>query len=1154
MNGDDRFEVLGPVGSGAMCHVHRARDRRHGEIVALKTLQHLDASTLYRLKQEFRTLSRYEHPNLVQYLEMGRDGQGLYVAMEFVEGVDFLTWTRGVDGGHGRAETLVRTTQGRTADSDESAAPPWPARPLVGGRLPDLLKLRSAVGQLAEGVHALHLSGRLHRDLKPSNVLVTAAGRLVVLDFGLVAEIDQDYTEGTLIEGLAGSAAYMSPEQAVGSPLSPASDWYSVGVMLYEALTGVWPIQGSLYPMLMGKQAHEATPPAILVPGVPSDLDALCVALLRRDPAARLSGDDILAALRSRRAPAPRARAEAREPRMRFRDRQLQDLVRTVQGAKAPRTSVFVVRGPDGSGRTRFLREAVKLVRRAEGALSVKARCSAIESVPYQVLDDLMDNVSRILRRRGASALDDVDETEVRALAAMFPVLSRVDDLDLGRDVRAPRPEDLRRAPYGLRQLVRGLTARHLLLLVVDDAQDGDRASAEMLAWVLASETRLRLVVLIAMRDGPCEFAEIVANEAAGQGCVVRVADLEPLTDEQAAVVAAEALRSDGADPRVAALVRAADGLPKRLVSAAMRDGLGPEAEAVLDEVTVGQIQQIPPHWRQLLELLALTPRGLAVELLVAAGGLGAESFPAITSLRALRLIREDTSGETLAIYGEALRAWIDRYLPAADRVARHASLAVTLEDAGAPEDEELVQHWARGGQPERAAVVAWRAAQRALEAQDDLAALPLIEAALEFGRWTSRERRSVATTLAHAHGRLGHAGAAARALEVALAQSPSAERSREIRVARAEQLLLTGALDEAFAALDAVIKEAGGTGLGPRRQGIFARLIRGRSDTPFSPVDHVALDPNHVSRVEATRVAWVVGSWIDRKRAEPNREEHRREAAELGHVPTMVRAEIRQAVHLAESQMDPGEPIARAEQLALQTRGPEGRAWVEAGRARIDLLHGEWASAGQRAAGAADVLLRRGEATTIELLELTLIVAAGRWWGADVFALPELLGPPRGQADARSPVIVAHGWGQVGHLAPLWTEQIDLEPTIALQRRVTGVPRAWATVAWMRLAMASGDPAGALALAQAEWGEVERVDALKDPLLRIHLWAARAAAARGAGDKAQIAAACQVLARESAPWARGWGRRIETGEPSGEPPLVAAAEAGSALARALVG
>src|SRR5439155_21091980 len=136
-------------------------------------------------------------------------------------------------------------------------------------------------------VPALHAAGKLHRDLQSSNVLVTPAGRVVVSDFGLAAPAGCDGANGPC--ELVGTVHYMAPEQGAERPVSPASDWYSVGVMLYQALTGRLPfaqVSGSMWDYLRLKAAADPPPPSAVVQGLPPDLNDLCVALLRREPTA----------------------------------------------------------------------------------------------------------------------------------------------------------------------------------------------------------------------------------------------------------------------------------------------------------------------------------------------------------------------------------------------------------------------------------------------------------------------------------------------------------------------------------------------------------------------------------------------------------------------------------------------------------------------------------------------------------------------------------------------------------------------------------------------------------------------------------------------------------------------------------------------------
>lgn len=328
--GTARFAVVRRVGAGGMGVVYEALDRERDARVALKTLRRLDATALYRFKQEFHSLAELVHPNLVPLYEFISDGSRWFFTMELVDGVDFLSYvrpptphpmSRTAGAGKRRAETTERLADPRPTESaagrpaegeglpgetvdqtavastapdptvyqpakapeagatvtcDHRPAPPdVPPADEGQNREPagslDFGRLREAFRQLAEGVRALHVAGKLHCDLKPGNVLVRTDGRVVLLDFGLVAEPGSAPVDGHV----AGTVAYMAPEQAAARPLTPASDWYAVGVMLFRALTGRLPITGTPFQVLRDKQRVDPPAPADLVRGVPADLREL---------------------------------------------------------------------------------------------------------------------------------------------------------------------------------------------------------------------------------------------------------------------------------------------------------------------------------------------------------------------------------------------------------------------------------------------------------------------------------------------------------------------------------------------------------------------------------------------------------------------------------------------------------------------------------------------------------------------------------------------------------------------------------------------------------------------------------------------------------------------------------------------------------------
>ena len=225
--GNARFELKQVLGAGGMGVVYEAFDREREMTVALKVVHELDAHGLYRLKTEFRARADLEHRNLVRLGELFEDDGHWFFTMELVEGWTFVEWVRAAVIGVPRQD----------------------ARRALAARL------REAVRQLAAGLEVLHRAGMVHRDLKPSNVLVTAKGRVVILDFGLVGNAAPGLRSAG--QDVVGTAAYMAPEQARTPSVGPAADLYSVGVMMYEALTGELPFDGAPLEMLMRKQQED---------------------------------------------------------------------------------------------------------------------------------------------------------------------------------------------------------------------------------------------------------------------------------------------------------------------------------------------------------------------------------------------------------------------------------------------------------------------------------------------------------------------------------------------------------------------------------------------------------------------------------------------------------------------------------------------------------------------------------------------------------------------------------------------------------------------------------------------------------------------------------------------------------------------------------
>jgi serine/threonine-protein kinase len=264
---DGRYQIRERLGSGGMAAVYRAHDMQLGREVALKLLYPRfaeDASFVERFRREASAAAGLQHPNVVSVYDRGEWDGTSYIAMEFVSG-----------------RTLRELVQ-------------------ENGPLDPVRAIDCTIGVLRAARFA-HRRGIIHRDLKPHNVLVDGEGRAKVTDFGIAKAGASDMTE---TGSIMGTAQYMSPEQAQGHAVTPRSDLYAIGVLLYELLVGRPPFDGETAVSIALKQVSEPpVPPSRIVPSVPAELDAVVLHALAKDPAQRFAdADEFIAALEEVRA------------------------------------------------------------------------------------------------------------------------------------------------------------------------------------------------------------------------------------------------------------------------------------------------------------------------------------------------------------------------------------------------------------------------------------------------------------------------------------------------------------------------------------------------------------------------------------------------------------------------------------------------------------------------------------------------------------------------------------------------------------------------------------------------------------------------------------------------------------------------------------
>lgn len=791
--GSERFALLRPIGVGGMGAVYEALDARGGRRVALKTLTHLDAAALYRFKNEFRALADLAHPNVIALYELLSDRDQWFFTMELVEGVDFLRHVR-----FGAAATEAPTEIAPISAITESTPS---ARDAPDGSF-DEVSLRAALTGLCRGVAALHGAGKLHRDLKPSNVLVTREGRVVVLDFGLVSELEQGSVMTTRAE-IAGTAEYMSPEQAAATELTEASDWYAVGVMLYEALTGILPFRGPRMQILIDKQRAEPPRPRELVAGLPPDLEQLCVELLRIAPDQRPRGDAILSRISAGRA----ASLVPQAPPFVGRASHLAALEASLDLVREGRAARVLIEGPSGMGKTVLVRRFLESL---GDELVLTSRCYERESVPFKAFDSVIDALSRFLMRT-----DNVGAylpPDVLALARVFPVLRRVEAIARHPKTshEAPDPQELRARAFGaLREMFRRIAEHKKIVVWIDDLQWGDIDSGALVGELLRGDGPPAMLFITTYRSEEAGSEAVAAFHV--RGVPSRVIHLLALQRDDAVELAQSLLRSTSGDPALAEPIADVAGGSPFLVDALVRwaatgAGLRRSSSAMrVEEAVRGRIADLEPDALRLLEAISVAGHPISREIAMATAQLGeVEARAALAVLRNGNLVRT-ASHDELEPAHDKIRETLT--LDLADDVARdiHARLASGLEAAGeAP--ETLAVHFFRGGDRPRAAHYSSVAARAAADALAFERAATLYSDAIELG---ADDPDALRARLGDALSNCGRGVEAAEAYLAAATNAPERE-ALELRRRAAEQLLRSGHFDAGLKTLHEVLAAVG--------------------------------------------------------------------------------------------------------------------------------------------------------------------------------------------------------------------------------------------------------------------------------------------------------------------------------------------------------
>jgi hypothetical protein len=1179
-SGTNRFEVRRRLGAGAFGVVYEVFDRERGSAAALKTLREASVEALYRLKQEFRALADIAHPNLISLHELLAEGELWFFTMELVDGSNFLDYVRGGKpiphvAADEPAAPLRRAFEPKTETYTQAWAGPAdsskPSHGLVARQnAPDLTRLRQALRQAVLGLQALHEAGKLHRDIKPSNVLVTRDGRLVLLDFGLVTELGPRELEGNLT--FAGTPAYMSPEQGVG--VSEASDWYSLGVMLFEALTGRRPFVGAFRDLMWNKTHSEPPSARQFAADVPGDLNDLCRDLLRRDPLERPVGSEILKRLGGVQAATfvPSAAAAAvshREAHFVGRSESLAALAQSLATVRSGKPVTVYVHGPSGIGKTALVRHFLDGVR-GDGAVILRGRCYERESVPYKALDSLIDGLSEYLKKLPSEKAEALLPADVLALARVFPVLRRVEAVTgtRRRTVEIADAFELRRRAFAaLRELFSRMAVQRDLVLFIDDLQWGDADSANLLLELIRPPDAPPLLLIASYRgeeaaSSPSLQRLLVTGKndnsdirelPVGQ---LSVAEVRELTDSllaheatETTIDAAAIAGESGGNPYfVNELVRFGQAGVER------RHGAG----VTVDDVIRHRMRLLPDDARRLLELVAASGQPMARMTLGDAAEVPSHT-DALALLRSNHFIRvrSASAGEEIEPYHDRIREAVLAHIPADVLREHHLRLARALL-AGDADPERLALHYQEAGEAEKAAEYAVLAADRAAAATAFDRAARLYRTALELGiSGDEATQRELNKRMGDA---LVNAGRGREAAMAYLAAAGNASRAEILDLERraAGQLMRSGFVDEAMPIFERITGRIGLTLVQDswlRNLGVYLRfaLIRVRG-FDFREREASQIPPEQLLRLDTY---WTLATgllMVSSRRAAEFVQRSMLLALRSGEPNRIALSMALEIVATgAEGQrgnIELGEKLTRTT-LALAERLGNTYAiglalWSVCAGA---LFRGSWSESWVRGLRAEEILRDRCTGVAWELFNTRMVLLRSLFYLGELrelaFRLPSLMREARERDD-----LLAVGTMRMRHLYPAQLAADD--PDAArdnLRQMVKGWSRGgfhnqhlWAMITAGDIALYSSNAEEGWSLLMDQWPGLQRSGLIRIEYWRIEAFHLRARAALASSLRAGLASQevrrflhsaerdVRTIQRPGAPWGLALSRLVKAG------------------------
>jgi tetratricopeptide (TPR) repeat protein len=722
MNGrtiNDRYKIESQIGQGGMGTVYHAHDSVLDREVAIKFVSgsRLGTDGRSRLLAEAQTVAKLRHPNIVTVFDAGEIADQPFVVMEFIEGSTLNNFD----------------VDGLTTAVDISM-------------------------QICTALQYAHESGIVHRDLKPENVMIEPGNNVRLMDFGLAVSTSSRMTEMGLI---VGTVSYMSPEQAFGRDVSPQSDLYSLGVILYELTTGGLPFEAEDALAVITQHIHApVVPPQAKNEQIPVALNDLILSLMRKEPGDRPgSAAEVKAVLAD---PQLLAEGDMSAPKLSVLDRIVRGRIvgrqaefEEARGQWRMATSgnghALLISGEPGIGKTRLTKEIVTHVE-VSGGNALIGECYAENNAPYSAF-------SQIVRQ----ALSDQPEGDIVLTDAVLDDL-----LSLTPDLRLQHPEitsnpkldpesEQQRLFEHMVAFCKALAMEKSLLIVVDDAHWGDSGTLAMLHHLIRRTQNLPVMILVTYREIELResrpFNDLLLElnrQRLGTRLKLERLDRES-TRQMLKAIFAEEISNEFLD----GIYQETEGNPffieevcRALVeSGALYYADGEWHRPSMEELEIPQgvqiavesrLTKLPEDHQEILRMAAILGREFNYEILLTAVEINEDTLiDALEAAESAQMIQEvNGTGEVTFVFVHALvPSAIAESIRTLRRRRMHKKAAAAIEQMTPHDYEALAYHFSESGDEERALKYLIAAGERAasvyanLDAEEHfLAALDLVE------------------------------------------------------------------------------------------------------------------------------------------------------------------------------------------------------------------------------------------------------------------------------------------------------------------------------------------------------------------------------------------------------------------------------------------